>query len=107
MTGARAPAAWGVLLLISGAVLLVWSGSLPKAAPLLAAGVVALAIGAAARGTRTERDHVAGHVGASAAIAAVALTLILLGAAAGLWVTLIGIGVLVVAGADLLRERLP
>ncbi len=107
MTGSRAPAAWGALLLVSGAVLAIWAGSLLAAAPLLAAGVAGLAIGAAARGPRTDRDHVAGRAGAGAAVAAVALTLMLLGVAAGLWVTLIGAGLLLVAGAALIRERLP
>ena len=107
MTGPRAPAVWGVLLLITGAGLAIWSGSLLAAAPLLAAGLAGLAIGAAARGAHGDRDHVAGHAGAGAGIAAVALTLMLLGVAAGLWITLIGAGLLLVAAADLIRERLP
>ena len=89
----HAPALWGAMLLFWGVVLAVWSASALQAAPLLLAGAGGLVIaGLAARGR-----WMAVRRPAAAAMAAVGLTLALLGIVAGLWLTLIGAAVVLAA----------
>jgi hypothetical protein len=89
----RPPALWGVMLLVSGLVLLVWSSSVLQAAPLLLASAGALAI--AALSVRGRWAHA--RRPAAAGLAAVGLTLALTAMIAGPWLALIGGALVVVA----------
>ena len=89
----QAPALWAAMLLFWGAVLAVWSSSLLQAAPLLLAGLGGLAVAVCS-------GH--GHVApvrrpAAAGVAAVGLTVALLGIVAGPWLVMIGGAVVLVA----------
>jgi hypothetical protein len=95
----QAPAVWAAMLLFWGAVLAVWSSSLLQASPLLLAGLGGLAVALCSR-----RGHVVPvRRPAAAGLAAVGLTVALLGMVAGPWLALIGGAVVVVAIAMGLR----
>ena len=106
MRNAAPALVWGALLAALAAMLALWTSDLVAVALLPGAVLVVLVV---ALGTARARDDPAERwvpeASASGVLGACALTLLALGAVAGLWAALVGAGLLVVALVAAVRER--
>ena len=106
MRNAVPVALWAALLAGLATLLALWTGDLVEVVLLPGAVLVVLVV---ALGTARARDDPAERwvpeASASGVLGACALTLLALGAVAGLWAALVGAGLLVVALVAAVRER--
>lgn len=103
------PLLWGALLALNAAVLAVWGAPVWWAAvPLAVSAVLAAATGAALVSRPRTQEAVRAVTDSSAATATLVpgLAMLALAPAAGLWLALLGAGVIMLALAGLARERM-
>jgi hypothetical protein len=98
--------AWAALLAALAAMLALWTGDLVAVVLLPGAVLVVLVVAVATARAREPVEGVAPEASASGLLAAGGIALLALGAVAGLWAALIGAGLLVLAIAAAVRERI-
>jgi hypothetical protein len=104
------PLAWGLLCVISGATFWAWHGDFFPPIILVCAGAGSMLLGAALQLRRPHDPYQEPHEVTDSSIATVAVAagfaMIALGVPGGLWITLIGAGVVVLGAGGLVREWL-
>ena len=97
--------AWGALLAALAAMLALWTDDLVAVVLLPGAVLVVVVVAVAMARARDPVERVVPEASASGLLAAGGLTLLALGAVAGLWAALIGAALLVLAIVAAVRER--
>jgi hypothetical protein len=109
-TSGLPPLLWGLLCTVSGATLWVWHGDAFPALILVSSGAGAMALGLALQIARPRDVYARPRAVTDGSVATVAcavgLALMGLGLAAGLWIALVGAGVVALGVGGLVRERL-
>jgi hypothetical protein len=97
---------WAAMLGVAAAVLAVWAGHWWEPLGLAAAAVGAALLGAvlAVRRAAPPETRLVSDSSASSALCAIGTALILLGPAAGVWLSMIGAGLLLMGAAGIVRE---
>jgi hypothetical protein len=98
--------AWALLLSALATLLALWTGDLMEVVLLPGAVLVVLGVAVAVGRARDPVEGVVPEASASGLLAAGGITLLALGAVAGLWAALIGAGLLVLAIVAAVRERI-
>jgi hypothetical protein len=98
--------AWAALLAALAAMLALWTGDLVAVVLLPGAVLVVLVVAVATARARDPVERVVPDASVTGLLAAGGLALLALGAVAGLWAALIGVGLLVLAIVAAVRERI-
>jgi hypothetical protein len=97
---------WALLLAALATLLALWTGDVVETVLLPGAVLVVLGVAVAVGRARDPVERVVPEASASGLLAAGGIALLALGAVAGLWAALIGAGLLVLAIAAAVRERI-